>query len=73
MSSLTATETFKQGLRLFIVFLMLRGSSAHSIIDRPSLSLERFDVEKRIRIEKWVTFFLDIYINLTKILFAIDV
>ena len=36
MSSLTAAETFNQGYRLFSGFLMLRGSSAHSINDRPS-------------------------------------
>ena len=36
MSSLTAAETFKQGHRLFSVFLMLHGSSAHLINDRPS-------------------------------------
>ena len=39
VSSLTATETLKQGHRLFSVILMLRGSSAHSIIDRPSFML----------------------------------
>ena len=39
MSSLTAAETLKQGHRLFSVILMLRGSSAHSINDRPSYIL----------------------------------
>ena len=39
VSSLTAAETFKQGHRLFSVFLMLRGSSAHSINDRPGFHL----------------------------------
>ena len=37
VSSLTAAKIFKQGHRLFSVFLMLRGSSAHSINDRPSI------------------------------------
>ena len=37
VSSLTATETLKQGHRLFSVILMLRGSSAHSVNDRHSL------------------------------------
>ena len=37
--SQTAAETFNQGHRLSSGFLMLRGSSAHSINDRPSSEL----------------------------------
>ena len=45
MSSLTAAETLKQGHRLFSVILMLRGSSAHSINDRPSMFMIFREVE----------------------------
>ena len=62
VSSLTAAVTFKQGHRLFSVFLMLRGSSAHSINDRPShwrvLKTHRnvfsYHAQKRNAAEFWI-------------------